>query len=229
MSQAIATKDAVEAACSKIFAKEQRVPTYDEVARELKGGSNSTIARYLREWISKRQDAARTSLPPSIEARCLQIVQEVWSEATTAAAAALNGERLEVRDELRHAGAHIDELVAEIEALQKERERSTLKISELMLEVAQLKAMLQQQAALESENARLRQEHGEMRQERDEARVIVGRLQGQLMEIQRHMDALMATLPAAAGRHPLQKNHAKTQQTRRRATAVTSKNHPRST
>lgn len=212
MSQAIATKEAVESACQRIFSREQRVPTYEEVVRELKGGSNTTIARYLREWLSKREHAARASLPQSLQARCLEIVQEVWCEATTAAGAALNGERERIHEELRRTGAHVDELVAEIEALQRDLDASNVKISELMIEVARREAILQQQAALEAANARLVSEQDKIRQERDDGRLAASRLQGQCSELQRQLDALMSTLPAHGGRRRLQKKGQETEQ-----------------
>lgn len=212
MSQAIATKEAVESACQKIFSREQRVPTYEEVVRELKGGSNSTIAKYLREWLSKREHAARASLPQSLEARCLAIVQEVWSEATTAAGAALNNERDRIQEELRRTGAHVDELVAEIEALQRALDASSVKISELMIEVARREAVLQQQATLETANARLTNERDRIRQERDDARVAAGRLEGQVSELQRQLGVLMSPLPVRVGRRRLQEKGQQTQQ-----------------
>lgn len=89
------------------------MPTYEERVRGLKGGSNTTIPKYLREWLSKREHAARASLPQSLETRCLAIVHEVWREATAAAGAALDGERERIHEELRRSGAHVDELVAE--------------------------------------------------------------------------------------------------------------------
>jgi chromosome segregation ATPase len=206
MSQAIATKEAVESACSKIYSREQRLPTYDEVARELKGGSNSTIGKYLREWLSKRERAARASLPQSLQTRCLTIAQEVWSEATAAAAAMLNAERLQVGEELRHTSAHIDELVVEIEELQRQRDSGSVKISELMIEVARREAILHQQAALEAANARVRQERDELRHERDDARVTVARLEGQLAELHRQLAEVMSTKAARVGRRRLQAN-----------------------
>jgi chromosome segregation ATPase len=206
MSHAIATKEAVESACSKIFSREQRLPTYEDVARELKGGSNSTIGKYLREWLLKREQAARASLPHSLETRCLMIAQEVWSEATAAAAAGLNAERLQVREELRHTSAHVDELVVEIEELQRQRDGGSAKVSELLLEVARRDAILQRQAALESESARVRQERDEMRRSRDSARVSVARLEGQLAELHRQLAALMSTQATRARRKRLQEN-----------------------
>jgi len=205
MSQTIATKEAVESACQKIFSRQQRVPTYEEVVRELKGGSNTTIAKYLREWLSKREHAARASLPQSLEARCLAIVHEVWCEATTAAGAALNGERARIHEELRRSGAHVDELVAEVEALQRDLAASNDKVSELMIEVARREAILQRQAALEAANAAVVSEQDKIRRERDDARVAAGRLQGQVLELQRQLDVLMSSLPARVVRRRVQK------------------------
>ncbi|WP_119157942.1 DNA-binding protein [Caldimonas tepidiphila] len=192
MSRAIATLEAVEAACNKIYAQMGRVPTYEELLQELKGGSNKTIAKYLRGWIEKQQQAMRAPLPLALEVRGSAFVQEVWVEALAAAHTGFDKERLQFQEQVREAHKHMNELVADNEDLQRERDTHQRRIEQLMLELARREASLQKMAELDAQRVQAEQLAEQRREERDAANIQASRAQGQIDELQKQIAALLA-------------------------------------
>lgn len=116
------TKDTIFAACDAHLFEHGAVPTYRDV-REATGGSgsNSTLSRYIREWVATLPDRIRTTEQrPDVPEPVWQGVVTIWDEAVanarTAAQAELAGERAETAEAIDSARAERDAATAKADA-----------------------------------------------------------------------------------------------------------------
>lgn len=189
-------------------------PTLAAVRKKLGGGSFTTISEGMSEWRSRRQAAAvprQDPAPPAVMEQLAEAGNALWALAVAQASARLEDERkrldaqkdamserlaeaVELADALTLENEHLRARVAQLEPVERERDKLASQLSEVKRRSSEELARCMEKANRRDTEAT------EARKEARAADENAARLQGQLEALKEQAARLTAALGAGARR-----------------------------
>ncbi|MBF0366609.1 MAG: DNA-binding protein [Oligoflexia bacterium] len=176
------TKDQVFTAAESLLKSGQH-PTLQLIREELKGGSFSTISKYLSEW--KESKSKQTIDVPEIPLELAGYIKKIWAAAYKESSRLFESEREAIRIEREKFQEQHDSLLSAIERVEEERDGERTNVMRLKQQNEELKRQLEEKEKIAQELPILRHQYTTAEERRIEGVARAERAEERLAQLQR--------------------------------------------